>query len=292
MKQTKSNSNNDKAMLGIVGAMRPLWRTGIPMTAALSTLLAIGFAMALDGCSGNKDKKTNVSSSNMSSPVSGNSGSGTLTSTASDQNVQQKAETPKKKTVARPSTVAFADSIYGVSFRYPRIYTLMTPDKAKLNESVEKVGMNFIQPGGVTVATIALPNAKATSLFKVSVNKELSEQQCEQFLEPDGSDVAGNSPVDTDDDSIPTKISLRGTDYTRVEAGTEQSDVRYYHHFDNGACYEFAMAVEEPADNSKPMDHFELFDKLERILASVKIKAEPVPAVTAAIPETTPTPEK
>ena len=292
MKQTKNNQKNDKAMLGIVGAMRPLWRTGIPMTAALSALLAIGFAVALDGCSSNKDRKTNVSSSNISSPVSGNSGSGNLTATASDQNIQQKAETPKKKSVVRPSTVGFIDSTYGVSFRYPRIYTLMTPDKAKLNESVEKVSMNFIQPGGVSVATIALPNGKVTSLFKVSVNKGLSAQQCEQFQEPEGSEIAGNSPVDTDDESIPTKISLHGTDYTRVETGTEQTDIRYYHHFDNGACYEFAMAVEEPADNTKPVDHFEQFDKLERIMGSVRIKAEPVPAVTAAIPETTPTPEK
>ena len=288
MKDMKSSNENSKPILGIATAMRPLWRTGIPTTAVLSGLLAIGFAIALDGCSSNKDnKKTNVSSTTLSSPVSSGSGSENQVSSLPDKTISEKT-TPKKKSVVKPSTVGYSDSTFGVSFRYPRTYTLMTPDKAKLTESVEKVPVNFIQPGGMTLATIALPNGKVTSLFKVSVNKDLSALQCEQFAEPDGSDISGSSPVDTSDDSIPSKISLRGTDYTRVETGTEQSDIRYYHHFDNGACYEFAMAVEESSDNTKPVDHLELFDKLERIMASVKIKAEPVPPVTASVPEATP----
>lgn len=287
MNQTKSSNIEVKPILEIARATRPLWRIGIPATAALSAVLAIGFAIALDGCSSNKDnKKTNVSSMNSGSPISSSPSSGSLTPTLPDQSADKK-ET-KKKPSPRPSTVGYSDSIYGVSFRYPRTYTLMTPEKAKLTESVEKVPMNFIQPGGVTVATIALPNGDVTSLFKVSVHKELSAQQCEQFAEPDGSDVAGTSPVDTSDDSIPTKVSLRGSDYTRVETGTEQTDIRYYHHFESGACYEFAMAVEESPDNTKAVDHFELFDKLERVMATVKIKAEPVPAVTASVPEATP----
>lgn len=290
--------NNDKPILGIAGAMRPLWRIGIPATTALSAVLAIGFAIALDGCSSNKDKKPSVSSSNVSSPISSDSSSSNLTATLPEKKDPEKTVTQKKKTAVKPSTVGFADSTYGVSFRYPRTYTLMTPDKAKLTESVEKVPMNFIQPGGVTLATIALPNGKVTSLFKVSVEKDLSAQQCEQFAEPDGSDLAGNSPVDPNDSSIPTKINLRGSDYSRVETGTEESDIRYYHHFDNGACYEFAMAVEESKnndskdeskDNTKVIDHLQIFDRMERILATVKIKAEPVPAVTAAsVPEASP----
>lgn len=290
MNQMKSSNSNDKPILGIAGAMRPIWKIGIPATAALSALLAIGLAIAVDGCSSNKDKKTTVSSSNPSSPVSGNSGSENVASTLPDNKPLQKKDPPKK--AVRPSTVGYSDSTYGVSFRYPRSYTLMTPDRAKLTESVEKVSMNFIQPGGVTVATIALPASNVTSLFKVSVNKDLSAQQCEQFLEPDGSDVNGNSPVDTEDNSIPSKVSLHGTDYTRVETGTEESDIHYYHHFENGACYEFAIAVEESKDNTKTIDHLLLFDKLERIMASVKIKAEPAPEVTASVPQAEATPQK
>ncbi len=283
MKQTKSS--NPKPAVGIASAMRPLWRIGIPATAALSAALAIAFAIALDGCSNNKHNKTNVTSSSHTSSVPSASGTSTVSSTVPD--IPVPAVTPKKKTVVqRSSTVGYADPIYGVSFRYPRTYTLLTPEKVKLNQSMGEIPMNFVQPGGVELATIGLPGGPATSLFKVSVNKGLTPQQCEQFADPDAADVASNSPVDTSDESIPSKVNLRGVEFSRVQNGTEQTDLRYYHHFENGACYEFVMAVEDSPENKKPVDHFELFDKLERILATVKIKADAAPAVTAGTSST------
>jgi hypothetical protein len=286
MNQTKSS--NEKTSIGIVSAMRPLWRVGIPATAALSTAMAVVFAVALDGCSSNKGKKTEVTSSSHTSLPSG-SGAGTGITTLRDLSSKPVTTAKKSKPVVqRLSTVGYADSTYGVSFRYPRNYTMLTPEKVKLDQSLEQAPMNFVQPGGVSLATIGWANGPATSLFNVSVNKGLTEQQCQQFAVPDASDVAANSPVDPNDDSIPVKVSLHGTDFTRVENGTEQSDVRYYHHFENGACYEFVMAVEESKGNTKPVDHFELFDKLERIMATVKIKPEPVPAMTAGVPSSVP----
>jgi hypothetical protein len=282
---TQMKSSNPKPAVGIANAMRPLWRIGIPATTALSAALAIAFAIALDGCSNSKNNKTNVTSSSHTSSVPSASGTSTVSSALPDISVP--AVTPKKKTVVqRSSTVGYADPAYGVSFRYPRTYTLLTPQKVKLNQSMGEIPMNFVQPGGVELATIGLPGSSATSLFKVSVNKGLTAQQCEQFADPDAADVAGNSPVDTSDESIPSKVNLRGVEFSRVENGTEQRDVRYYHHFENGACYEFVMAVEDSPENKKPVDHFELFDKLERILATVKIKADAVPAVTANVPGT------
>jgi hypothetical protein len=282
MNQTKSS--NEKTSIGIMSAMRPLWRVGIPATAALSTALAVVFAVALDGCSSNKGNKTNVTSSSHTSLPS-SSGPGTSAATLPDLSNQPVTTAKKSKPVVqRLSTVGYADGTYGVSFRYPRNYTLLTPEKVKLDQSLEQVPMNFVQPGGVSLATIGWANGPTMSLFNVSVNKGLNEQQCQQFAVPDASDVAGNSPVDTDDDSLPVKVSLHGTDFTRVENGTEQNDIRYYHHFENGACYEFVMAVEESQGNTKPVDHFALFDKMERIMATVKIKPEPVPALTANVP--------
>jgi hypothetical protein len=280
MNQTKSS--NEKTTVGIGKAMRPLWRAGIPATMALSALVAIGFAIALDGCSGSNSHKTNVSTSNPTSPISNSSSPAVSTPTPADL---KPAVTQKKKSVVqRPSTVGYADAAYGVSFRYPRTYTLLSPEKVKLNQSMSDIPMNFIAPGGVEVATIGLSSGPATSLFKVSVNRGLTEQQCGQFADPDVADVAATSPADTSDESIPVKVNLHGADFTRVENGTEQNDLRYYHHFENGACYEFVMAVEEAEGNTKPVDHFELFDKLERIMATVKIKPEVVPAVTANAP--------
>jgi len=282
MKQMKSL--NSKTRVGIVQAMRPIWRTGIAATAAFSAALAVVFAIALDGCSGSKHQKTEMASSSHFSEPAGSS-QGTLSPALRDISATA-VITKKKPVLERTSTVGYSDSIYGVSFRYPRSYTLVTPEKIKLNRSLEGVPMNFVQPGGVNIATIGLPGGHWTSLFQVSVYKGLSEQQCGQFAVPDASDVAGNSPVDTSDGSIPVKVSLRGVEYTKVENGTEQNDLRYYHHFDNGACFEFVTAVEEAPGNTTPVDHFLLFDKLERIMATVKIKTDTVAPVTASVPRT------
>jgi hypothetical protein len=273
MNQSKSSNQNPR--VGIVGAMRPLWRVGIPATAALSTVLAVVFALALDGCSSNKGSKTEVSSSTRTSlPEGSTSGSATLPAPS----IQRIPSAKRSKVEHRMATAMYADGSYGVSFRYPRTYVLVTPEKTKLNESLAKIPMNFVQPGGVSLGTIALPDGPATSLFLVNVNKELSAQACQRFAVP------GNYPVDDKDGSNPVKVSLHGVGYTRVENGTEQNDLRYYHHFENGVCYEFAMAVEEQSGNTKAVDHFGLFDQLEGIMSTVTIKPETLPAVAAELP--------
>jgi hypothetical protein len=261
-------------------AMRRLWYISIPTTAALSATLAVAFAIALDGCSSNESNKTMSSSSLNSNGVSKS------LPTPTPSVLAKETVTPKRKPVVkRSSTVSYSDSISGVSFRYPRQFTLMTPEKAKLNSALlEKIPMNFVQPGGEKVATIELPDHLATSLLDVNVNKGLTSQQCGQFADPDASDVAGNSPVNTSDESIPSKVNIHGVEFSRVENGTEQIDTRYYHHFEKSNCYEFVLAVAESPDNKTAVDHFELFDKLERIMATVKIKPEPAPPVTANVP--------
>lgn len=264
--------------------MRRTFGLGISVTAVLSAVVAVMFAVALDGCS-SKSKKTEVSSSLTSSnPISA------LPSPSPVGYTKSEISTPKKRSVVkRMSTLGYSDSLAGVSFRYPRQYTLMTPEKAKQNSDLlSRIPMNFVEPGGVKVATVELPDAVATSLLDINVNKNLTAQQCDQFADPDLSDVKGNSPVDTSDDSIPSKVNFHGMEFMRVENGTEQTDTRYYHHFENGACYEFVLGVAEKPGNTKAIDHFELFDKLERILASVQIKSEKPVEVTAGVP-TSPT---
>jgi len=269
--------------------MRRTFGLGISVTAVLSAVVAVMFAVALDGCS-NKSKKTEVSSSLRSSnPISALPSPSPVGYTKSEISTPE-ISTPKKRSVVkRMSTLGYSDSVTGVSFRYPRQYTLMTPEKAKQNSDLlNRIPMNFVEPGGVKVATVELPDAVATSLLDINVNKNLTAQQCDQFADPDLSDVKGNSPVDTSDDSIPSKVNFHGMEFMRVENGTEQTDTRYYHHFENGACYEFVLGVAEKPGNTKAIDHFELFDKLERILASVQIKSEKPVEVTAGVP-TSPT---
>ena len=82
-------------------------------------------------------------------------------------------------------------------------------------------------------------------------------------------------------------LELRATEAVSGE-GTRQSDAKYFHVFQNGSCYEFALNVTTVASQDgliKHVDRDKVFDRLEKILATVKIN--PVtPEVTAETPAT------
>jgi hypothetical protein len=89
---------------------------------------------------------------------------------------------------------------------------------------------------------------------------------------------------------MPAKTNVLGVEFAKAESVTDLSESRYYHHFENGACYEFGLGVEDAPNTTKPVDHLQVFDKLERIMTTVKIKPEAAPAVvvTQAAPQPTP----
>jgi hypothetical protein len=56
--------------------------------------------------------------------------------------------------------------------------------------------------------------------------------------------------------------------------GTRQSDSKYFHLYQNGACYEFALNVTTNASEEglvKHVDRDRVFNRLEQILTTVKI---------------------
>jgi hypothetical protein len=87
------------------------------------------------------------------------------------------------------------------------------------------------------------------------------------------------------------KVSLRGLDFAKADEVNEQLEARYYHHFEPGAdkntgsCYEFALGISEPPESTVQVDDVAMFQQLERIFRTVKIQPEPVPTVTASLPE-------
>lgn len=86
-------------------------------------------------------------------------------------------------------------------------------------------------------------------------------------------------------------LELRATEAVSGE-GTRQSDSKYFHAFQNGACYEFALNVTTVASDqgvTKHVDRDKVFNRLEQILATVKINpVVTAPEVTAEAPATTP----
>ena len=77
-------------------------------------------------------------------------------------------------------------------------------------------------------------------------------------------------------------LELRATEAVSGE-GSRQSDSKYFHVFQNGSCYEFALNVttDKSAEGvTKHVDRDKVFSRLEQILSTVKIN--PVtPEVTA-----------
>lgn len=228
---------------------------------------------------------------------------------------------PKKAVVRkRPATVNYADKTYGVTFEYPRRYAIETGDAATQLLMSNPIAMNFVQPGGVALAAVELPETNyvntdfSSAFFNVSVHKTLTADQCSEFAVPQPrsvvksdvpapvtstevskSDVATQastaksdspstpstelssakmSPPSSDPNKFPIgDMELRATEAVSGE-GTRQSDSKYFHVFQNGACYEFALNVTTDASEEglvKHIDRDKVFTRLEQILATVKI---------------------
>jgi len=240
---------------------------------------------------------------------------------------------PKKVVRKKPATVNYSDKTYGVTFEYPRRYAIETGSAATELLSSNPIAMNFVQPGGVALAAVELPETSfantdfSSAFFNVSVNKTLSADQCREFAVPQPklattpatstepatasasavqTESASSAPASkSDSQPAPTPsndlasasklmlgdLELRATEAVSGE-GTRQSDSKYFHAFQNGACYEFALNVTTVASDqgvTKHVDRDKVFNRLEQILATVKINpVVTAPEVTAEAPATTP----
>jgi hypothetical protein len=254
-------------------------------TAAATAVLALMVVLDFNGCSkSNKNAQVQPASQSVQ-----NTGTPAAAQSQPVDQLEKKVEAviEKKKAIKHASTATYKNSTYGISFRYPKTYTMLTPEKdSKESAWPDPVAMNFTEPGGETLTTLVLPGTRASSYFKASVNKGVTAEQCSKFATaPEPTEAVTNPPVDAEDDSIvPVKTNVLGVEFAKTESVTEQSEARYYHHFENGACYEFALGVEDAPGTTKPVDHLQVFDKLERIMTTVKIKSDPVPVVATSEP--------
>ena len=242
---------------------------------------------------------------------------------------------PKKIVHKKPATVNYTDTSSGVTFEYPRRYAIETGDAAADLLLSTPIPMNFVQPGGVALAAVELPETSfantdfSSAFFNVSVNKSLTADQCVQFSVPQPKVVtpvvaaeaaptqavsttpapssetqsasvqSARTPAPSAEPASGSKLmlgdmELRGTEAVTGE-GTRQSDSKYFHVFQNGACYEFGLNVTTVASEdgiTKHVNRDKVFDRLEQILSSVKINpvAAPAPEVTAEAPAAAVTP--
>ena len=195
-----------------------------------------------------------------------------------------------KKSPRQHKLATYKSKDYGLSFRYPVHYG-MTEGEATDPAQTEtaSAAMNFVQPGGVTLSTVELPeklypNTDFTSaFFTVSVNPKMTADECGQFAFPEKSELDNMS-------SGPSTVNIAGTDYTEmddlVSDGSSQANARYYHLYQNSVCYEFALGLQTTADDTnkdlKAVNRDKVFDKLQWMLTTVKIKPVTMTPVVAA----------
>ena len=183
---------------------------------------------------------------------------------------------PKKKIVKRhrPTHATYINSLYGVSFSYPRKYTLQSGDKL----GAAPIPASFLKPGAMQVAWVDVPDSMypetdfASALFNVSVSNEMTSDECMQFV-----------PAAKDDTQPkPRTVKVGANQFSVFEQITGQgdlkSDLKYFHLFKNNACYEFALDVDTIAKTDSDLaqvDRGKVFHQLERILTTARIKNLP-----------------
>ena len=275
--EVRPAQNNTTAKLPLNGK-KP---SGAKKTAALLASSVAGLLLAIlllqtSSCSREGNRSATVASPNqtlLNPPVASVSNLPAATQSAAQP------PAPKKIVKSRPSTLAYNDPASGLSFRYPRKYALKTPDNSKPDTTgVPQFDMNFVQPGGVEVASVELPKGTypgtdlASASFIVSVNKAMTAEQCGQFTLL--------QLASSDDLSVqPAKTKFAGQQLEEMEAISgpdgKQLDAKYYHLFENGTCYEFALGLSTRSgdndDGVLPVDREAVFHRLERILSTVTI---------------------
>jgi hypothetical protein len=186
-------------------------------------------------------------------------------------------EAPKKVKKHRPANATYVNGTYGVSFSYPRKYSLQSGDK----NSSAPVQANFVKPGAVQIASVDMPDSSypdtdfSSALLNVSVNQGMTIEECAQFV-----------PGSKDSEAAkPTTVKLGMNEFTEIERmngeGNSQSDLKYFHLFKNGACYEFALQVatsRKPDEELAQVDRGKIFRQLEKILTTARIKDVAPPA--------------
>jgi len=182
------------------------------------------------------------------------------------------AEAPKKRAVKkhRPANATYVNSAYGVSFSFPRKYSLQSGDKL----SAGPLPTSFLKPRAVQVAAVDMPDDLypetdfSSALLNVSVNQNMTSDECMQFVvSKDAGEVK------------PTIAKLGANQYSVFEQingeGDKKSDLKYFHLFKNNACYEFALDVDttqKPDSDLAQVDRGKVFQQLEKILTTARIK--------------------
>ena len=246
--------------------------------AMIASFVILGVFLAVSACSKQTQKTADIgaSGSGPNAPQSASAPQAPVPQNAAA--APANAQAPAKKAKKRAANVTYMDENSGLSFIYPRKFALVTGDKALPQVENEIVPMDFVNGGGQTIATVAMPKKLyagtdfETGFFTVNVNRNVSAEECTRF-------AFVESRRSNDEPLAPESVKIGTTEMQMTDEfggdAIKQAEARYYHNFENGACYEYVLGLGTAGyglkDGIKPVDREKIFSSLEQILGSVKI---------------------
>ena len=193
----------------------------------------------------------------------------------------QAPTTPAAKHAPRDSASAvYNNPDYGVSFRYPRNYSLEEEVIAEGSTPKTQQQLQAEQPSAILIATIEIPgDAYPNTTFvlghlQFAVNPQATAETCRSFVTPPDSDWPGAT-----DQTIIQGIPFHWRDGGLITSETVTVS-RDYVGFSNGTCYEFFLQVASTSAANFPVpiaqeDLSKILRSLEKTVSSLQIHTEP-----------------
>ena len=168
----------------------------------------------------------------------------------------------------------------GISFRYPRNYSLEDGDVQERSFFLKKQeDLDNEQPGAALLATVLIPEDSYPNTtfehgsLQLVINETGTEKGC---LEAGVLTSGGN---------VPRTVTVRGIVFRRSEQQSETAGTkvleRAYTGYSQATCYEFLLTVAaeetpDPDGFKKPADTAKIMKQLEKIVLSTHIFAKSV----------------
>jgi hypothetical protein len=188
-----------------------------------------------------------------------------------------------------------ADQCNQFAVPQPKVVTAMTAKSEPASAPAEASAMQAAPTGTKPNAEVSEPAASSTEAQPAGPPTEAASSEPKA---DDKSAPVAKTQSETQPEASGSKLLLGDLELHATEAvsgeGTRQSDAKYFHVFQNGACYEFALNVTTVASQDgliKHVDRDKVFGRLEKILDTVKINPIAAPEVTAEAPATPPATE-
>jgi hypothetical protein len=193
---------------------------------------------------------------------------------------QTPAPSSSKHAVRDSAFSVYNNPAYGVSFRYPRTYSLAEEDLADGSSFKTQQQLLSEQPGALLIATVEIPSdAYPNTTFseghlQFAVNPQATAESCRSIVAPPDSDGYGATD----------KTVVQGIPFYWRDRGliTPESITfsRDYAGYSNGSCYEFFLrVVSTPASSSAvPINQADLGKILrpfEKTISSLQLHPEP-----------------